>query len=169
MEDKFRPFYLSVEKNIGAFLKKMNTMYKDGLRFNGSCLAAGEIRALADMAGVTIDIYPFFHGGKIEVTGDNPVNAFVKKASDELFTFVEGGDYAPLHEAIEALKKRVLMEIMKIEGFVNEDYEFRFVDTNGITSVPVEDWKVLMRGRRYRLEPDPDDEEGGKFIAFPEL
>lgn len=158
-------------------MRKMNTNTDTATvnetRKSASFLAAGQIRTLADLAGVTIDICPFFYGGKIEVVtegrGESSVQAFVKKASYELSLFADGeGDYGPLGEALDALKKRVLMEIMKIEGFVNEDYEFRFVDTNGITSVPVEDWKVLVRGRHYRLEPDPDSEEGG-FVAFPEL
>lgn len=168
-------------KDEGFYVNDMNTIAdkvkdilgngsEEALRAKVACREAGQIAALADMAGVTIS--PLYHMGKIHVLmegkGEGSVNAFVKRAAEQLSLYVEGGEYEPLLEALEALKKRVYQEVLKIEGFVNEDYEFRFIDTNGVTTVPVEDWKALMRGRIYRLEPDPDSEEGG-FVAFPEL
>lgn len=125
-----------------------------------SFIAAGQIRALADMAGVKIDIV---EGKK----GKNSVDAFVKKAVYELSLFSEEWDYAPLGEALEALKKRVYQELLKVEGFA-KDGEFRFMDTGGITSVPIEDGRVVVRGRIYYLEDAPDGEEG-ESIAYPNL
>lgn len=159
-----------------GFIRKMNTNTDTATvneaRKNAAFLAAGQIRALADIAGVTIDIYPFFYGGKIEVLmegmGENSVNAFVKKAAYELSLFADGGDYAPLGEVLDVLKKRAIQEIQKVEGFVNGN-EFRFMDTNGITTVPIEDGKVLIRGRIHHLELHPDDEQGNEFTAYPEV
>lgn len=138
--------------------------FSEELRRMAAFLAAGQIRTLADLARVTIDMLPFFYGEKIDVLlegkGNNSINALVKKASDELFTFVEGGDYAPLHEAIEALKKRVKQELLRVEGFA-QDGEFRFMDTQGIVTVPIrDDGKVIIRGKLHLLK---------KFTAYPEL
>lgn len=145
---------------------------EDSIRFKAACIAAGQIRALADMAGVTIDMLPFFYGEKIDVLlegkGNNSINALVKKAAYELSLFVEEGGYAPLGEVLDVLKKRAIQEIQKVEGFVNGN-EFRFMDTNGITTVPIEDGKVLIRGRIHHLELHPDDEQGNEFTAYPEV
>lgn len=142
------------------------------IRAKVSCRDAGVIAALSAMAGVTIDVSPVLFGREASISysyDKGSVEAYIQGALNELARYINGGEYQPLKGALDALKKRVEQEILKIEGFLTEDGEFRFIDTNGITSVTLEDGKVLVRGRFYRLEPDPDDEEEESVIAYPEL